>query len=276
MKELIPPEAGLTKAFSLPLEKLTSPYFSDGPSNNSSSPCDHHVPPSSRDDPPLFDDAASDDLWEGMDDFSMDLDSFDDLSEDSILSNPTTEIVKVPDNILNGPFYHEIMQQLKSVFKLTSFRTNQLEAIHETMAGRDVFVLMPTGGGKSLCYQLPAVCKTGATQGVTIVVSPLLALMQNQVSGLKEKSVDVLLWNSETADVGEIMRRLRGDPKPALMYVTPEKLKESRSLKNILLDLYNNGDLARFVIDEAHCISTWGKDFREAVCPFPCIRFCTF
>jgi superfamily II DNA helicase RecQ len=166
-----------------------------------------------------------------------------------------------------SPYYEEIIRILNTVFCLHAFRTNQLEAINATMAGKDVFVLMPTGGGKSLCYQVPAVCKTGVTKGVTFVVSPLLALMHDQVEALKRKGVDVALWNSERSseDVHELLQRLKGRRKPSLVYVTPEKLRESQALKNILTMLYETRELARFVIDEAHCISMWGRDFRDAV-----------
>lgn len=166
------------------------------------------------------------------------------------------------------PFYDEVTTVLHDIFHLDSFRSNQLEAINATMAGQDVFILMPTGGGKSLCYQLPAVCKTGATRGVTIVISPLIALMNDQVSTLKTKGIDVELWGSENSsdDAFSIRNRLETEGrKPCMLYLTPEKLNESAAVKSTLGRLYDAEELARFVIDEAHCISTWGRNFRDAV-----------
>lgn len=163
-----------------------------------------------------------------------------------------------------GAYMKEVRRQLGAVFGLKDFRPNQLEAISATLEGRDVFVLMPTGGGKSLCYQLPAVCTTGKTCGVTVVVSPLTALMEDQVSALTSKGVDAFFWSADSLQHEVSAKLFSGDQRPALLYVTPEKLRASSSCRGLLNKLYRQQQLARFAIDEAHCISTWGQDFRSA------------
>ncbi|KHJ36375.1 putative qde3-like protein [Erysiphe necator] len=166
------------------------------------------------------------------------------------------------------PWSKDVKKTLKERFKLKGFRHHQLEAINATLDGKDAFVLMPTGGGKSLCYQLPAVVQTGKTKGVTIVISPLLSLMHDQVEHLKKLSIRAATINSDT-DVAErrnIMNYLREEyPEQhiQLLYVTPEMVSQSGQMRDILSTLHRKSRLARFVIDEAHCVSQWGHDFRK-------------
>lgn len=164
-----------------------------------------------------------------------------------------------------NPWDAQVDGALKRLFRLPSFRTDQLEAINATLDGRDVFCLMPTGGGKSLCYQLPATITKGKTDGVTIVISPLIALIHNQVKNLLRLEIPTL---AITSDLSEEDRRFacselyKRDVQVRLLYLTPEFICNSRLAANLFQHLYNKNRLARFVIDEAHCVDQWGHDFR--------------
>ncbi|KAL4895097.1 hypothetical protein BDV59DRAFT_159798 [Aspergillus ambiguus] len=165
------------------------------------------------------------------------------------------------------PWSKEVRSVLKDRFHLRGFRMNQLEAIDATLSGKDAFILMPTGGGKSLCYQLPSVVTSGSTRGVTIVISPLLSLMQDQVSQLRKLNIQAHLLNGETQREERqwIMRTLSGfvaEDHIELLYITPEMVTKNQTLIRNLEKLNDRQKLARIVIDEAHCVSQWGHDFR--------------
>ena len=157
----------------------------------------------------------------------------------------------------------QLLYILQSIFGLTNFRPKQEKIINNILAGRDLLVLLPTGSGKSLCYQLPAVI----SEGVTIVISPLLALINDQIQFLNRIGIKSYYYNSQIQS--QEKKQLFDDlskkkPVCQLLYTTPETIVNNLGFRNQLDQLYKKKLMSRIIIDEAHCVSNWGHEFRPS------------